>query len=113
MLRTLNNLIRILLFQAHMLPTYWVEALNMDAFILNIIPSNAIHNEIPYEKLFHQPPSYENLGVFGCLCYPYTHVEHKLQPRSTPCVFLGYPDHHSGYRCLDLASNKIILSRHV
>jgi hypothetical protein len=38
---------------------------------------------------------------------------HKLSPRSTPCIFLGYSDHHKGYRCLDLHSNKIIISRHV
>jgi hypothetical protein len=41
-----------------------------------------------------------------------TTAPHKLSPRSTPCIFLGYSDHHKGYRCLDLHSNKII-SRHV
>nr|GEW32253.1 ribonuclease H-like domain-containing protein [Tanacetum cinerariifolium] len=29
------------------------------------------------------------------------------------CVFLGYPALHRGYRCLDLSTNKIIISRHV
>jgi len=38
---------------------------------------------------------------------------HKLQPRSTPCVFLGYPSNHRGYKCLELSSNKIIICRHV
>ncbi|GKD74092.1 ribonuclease H-like domain-containing protein, partial [Tanacetum coccineum] len=37
----------------------------------------------------------------------------QLEPRFTPCIFLGYPTNHRGYRCLDLASNKIIISRHV
>nr|GEX85105.1 copia protein [Tanacetum cinerariifolium] len=32
---------------------------------------------------------------------------------STPCVFLGYPSNHRGYKCYDLATHKIILSRHV
>jgi len=38
---------------------------------------------------------------------------HMLTPRSTLCVFLGFFAHHKGYRCLDLASNKVIISRHV
>ncbi|GKE57921.1 ribonuclease H-like domain-containing protein, partial [Tanacetum coccineum] len=112
-LRTINNLIRTLLFQAHMPPSYWVEALNMAAHLLNILPSTAINNEIPFTKLYNQTPTYEHLRVFRCLCYPYIDVAHKLEPRSTPCIFLGYPANHRGYRCLDLSSNKIIISRHV
>ncbi|GJU71411.1 ribonuclease H-like domain-containing protein [Tanacetum coccineum] len=113
MLRTINNLIRTLLFQAHIPPSYWVEALNMAAHLLNILPSTTINNEIPFTKLYNQTPTYEHLRVFGCLCYPHVDVSHKLEPRSTPCIFLGYPANHRGYRCLDLASNKIIISRHV
>ncbi|GJW77100.1 ribonuclease H-like domain-containing protein [Tanacetum coccineum] len=113
MLRTINNLIRTLLFQAHIPPSYWVEALNMAAHLLNILPSTAINNEIPFAKLYNQIPTYEHLRVFGCLCYPHVDVAHKLEPRSTPCIFLGYPANHRGYRCLDLVSNKIIISRHV
>ncbi|GJY36216.1 ribonuclease H-like domain-containing protein [Tanacetum coccineum] len=85
----------------------------MAAHLLNILPSTAINNEIPFIKLYNQTPTYEHLYVFGCLCYPHVDVSHKLEPRSTPCIFLGYPANHRGYRCLDLASNKIIISRHV
>ncbi|GKE34552.1 ribonuclease H-like domain-containing protein [Tanacetum coccineum] len=97
----------------HIPPSYWVEALNMAAHLLNILPSTAINNEIPFTKLYNQTPTYEHLCVFGCLCYPHVDVAHKLEPCSTPCIFLGYPSNHRGYRCLDLASNKIIISRHV
>ncbi|GJS15736.1 ribonuclease H-like domain-containing protein [Tanacetum coccineum] len=38
---------------------------------------------------------------------------HKLASRATSCIFLRYPVYHKGYRCLDLSSNKIILSKHV
>lgn len=53
--------------------------------------------------------------MFGCLCYPNLSATaaHKLAPHSTPCVFLGYPSDHKGYRCLDLSTNRLIISRHV
>ncbi|GJU62260.1 ribonuclease H-like domain-containing protein [Tanacetum coccineum] len=65
MLRTINNLIRTLLFEAHIPPSYWVEALNMAAHLLNILPSTTINNEIPFTKLYNQTPTYEHLRVFG------------------------------------------------
>jgi hypothetical protein len=53
--------------------------------------------------------------MFGCACYPNlsSTAPHKLSPRSSLCIFLGYYADHKGYRCLDLHSNKIIVSRHV
>lgn len=38
---------------------------------------------------------------------------YKLAPRSTACVFLGYPSSHKGYCCLDLSTRRIIISHHV
>jgi hypothetical protein len=29
------------------------------------------------------------------------------------CAFLGYSSDHKGYRCLDLTTNRVIISRHV
>ncbi|GJZ52281.1 ribonuclease H-like domain-containing protein [Tanacetum coccineum] len=113
MIRTINNVIRTLLFQAHLPPSFWVEALHMATYLLNLLPSTAINNEIPFTKLFQKEPNYSRLRIFGCLCYPHLHSPHKLAPRATPCIFLGFPAYHRGYRCLDLETNKIILSRHV
>lgn len=115
MIRTINNAIRSLLFQAHMSPVYWVEALHVAVHILNILPSVAIHSQIPFTLLFQKAPTYDHLKVFGSLCFPnlnYSHL-HKLAPRSTPCLFLGYPSNHKGFRCMDLKTNRIIISRHV
>nr|GEX96912.1 ribonuclease H-like domain-containing protein [Tanacetum cinerariifolium] len=38
---------------------------------------------------------------------------HKLKPRATPSIYLGHATNHRGYRCLNLNTNKIIISRHV
>lgn len=114
-LRTLNNFVRTLLIQANMPPQFWVEALHMAAHLFNILPSTTIQNQTPFTKLFQKSVDYNSLRVFGCLCYPnlLPTSSHKLSPRSTACVFLGYPTQHKGFRCLDLTTRKIIISRHV
>ena len=113
MIRTINNLIRTLLFQANLPPNYWTEALNMAVYLLNILPSRAIDNEVPFTRLFGFTPDYSLLRTFGCLCYPHIDTNKKLGARAIPSLFLGHATNHHGYRCLDLNTNKIILSRHV
>ncbi|GKC43202.1 ribonuclease H-like domain-containing protein, partial [Tanacetum coccineum] len=113
MVRTINNLIRTLLFQANLPPTFWVEALNMTTHLLNILPSTDIANDIPYTRLYGKDPNYTLLRIFGCLCYPHLYPSHKIEPRATPSILLGYASSHRGYRCLDLHTNKIIISRHI
>ena len=114
-LRTLNDITRTLMFQAYMPPAYWAEALAVATFLLNHCPSQALDFRIPYTLLYQKPPSFSDLRVFGCLCYPNQSATapHKLAPRSTACVFLGYPASHRGYRCPDLTTHRIIISRHV
>jgi hypothetical protein len=115
MLRTLNNVVRTLLIHVAMPPPYWAEALSTAVFLTNRRPSSSIHNGIPYHLLNRKMPDYSILRVFGCLCYPNLSATtpHKLSPRSTACVCLGYPPSQKGYRCLDVSTRKIIISRHV
>jgi hypothetical protein len=69
----------------------------------------------PYFTLNGVTPSYEHLRVFSCACYPNLSAKaaHKLAPWSTRCIFLGYSADHKCYRCLDLTTNNIIVSRHI
>ncbi|KAL9234053.1 hypothetical protein vseg_008969 [Gypsophila vaccaria] len=114
-IRTLNNIMRTLLIHAHMPPEMWHHALAMATYIHNILPSKANDFTSPTSSLYHRVPTYTHLRTFGCLCYPHTPSTtiHKLAPRATPCVFIGYPSNHRGYKCLDLVSRKVIISRHV
>jgi hypothetical protein len=74
-----------------------------------------LDSAVPYTLLHGTTPDYDQLRVFRCLCYPNLSAtaSHKLAPRSIACVFLGYPSSHKGYRCLDLVTKCIIISRHV
>ena len=53
--------------------------------------------------------------MFGCLCFPLfpSPTIHKLQERSTPCVYLGPTLNHRGFKCYDMSNGKIIICRHV
>jgi hypothetical protein len=84
-------------------------------YLLNRIPTKTISVACPHVALFGSAPSYEHLRVFGCACYPniISTAPHKFAPRSTRCVFLGYSVDHKGYRCLDLSTDCLIVSRHV
>jgi hypothetical protein len=114
-IRSVNNVIRTLLIQASLSGRYWVEGLHTATYLLNRLPTTAIQAACPHLALFGSAPSYEHLRVFGCTCYPNTTATapHKLSPYSTRCVFLGYSVDHKGYRCLDLSTNRLIVSRHV
>uniref|UniRef100_A0A2N9I8B6 CCHC-type domain-containing protein n=1 Tax=Fagus sylvatica TaxID=28930 RepID=A0A2N9I8B6_FAGSY len=69
----------------------------------------------PWEKLFHKPPDISHLRTFGCISFPHLrpYNTHKLQPRTTPCIFLGYPAHTKGYICQDPTTKRVYISRHV
>jgi hypothetical protein len=69
----------------------------------------------PFFALYDALLSYHDLHTFGCKCYPNltATTTHKLAPRSSLCAFLGYSHDHKGYRCLNLATNRVIISRHV
>jgi len=115
MIRTINNTTRTLLFQASMPSSYWADALATATHLINRLPTKTLHMSTPFFALHGTLPSYHDLRTFGCSCYPNltATAPHKLAPRSTLCVFLGYPPDHKGYRCLDLNTNRVIISRHV
>jgi hypothetical protein len=94
---------------------FWAEALATAAYLLNRRPCKTTSLISPFQSLYGVPPEYTHLCVFGCLCYPNmtATAPHKLAPRSTRCVFLGYPPDHKGNRCYDLSSRRVITSRYV
>ena len=92
----------------------WHHALQMATYLHIILPNKKLSLKSPTKTLYQKDPPYSHLQVFGCVCYPLrsSTSRNKLQARSTPCV-LGYPPNHRGYKCYDLLSCKIFISRHV
>jgi len=83
--------------------------------VINILPTPKLRMQSPHNKLYKQEPSYDYLRVFDCACYPCRrlYAQHKFDPRSLTCVFIGYSERHKGYRCLLPTTGRVYISRHV
>ncbi|WVZ81687.1 hypothetical protein U9M48_029039 [Paspalum notatum var. saurae] len=88
MIRTTNDVMCTLLFQASLPARFWAGSLHTATYLLNRLPSTASPAPTSHHALFGTPPRYDHLRVFGCACYPNTSTTapHKLAPRSTRCV---------------------------
>ncbi|KAF5813031.1 putative RNA-directed DNA polymerase [Helianthus annuus] len=104
-----------LLAHSHAPQRFWEFAFETAVYLINRMPSRINSNKSPFQHLFNRSPDYSFLRVFGCECFPFLrpYNHHKMDFRSTPCVFLGYSSVHHGYRCLDLQSDRIYIARHV
>ncbi|KAI5313872.1 hypothetical protein L3X38_043048 [Prunus dulcis] len=104
-----------LLAHASMPPAYWAEAMHTIVYLINRLPSKVLGLQSPCQILLHKEPNFTFLKIFGCACFPHLrpYNTNKLHLRSVKCVFLGYSLDHQGYRCLNLTTNRVFLSRHV
>jgi hypothetical protein len=107
-----TNMIRCLLLQVSLLATGQRPC--TPPHLLNRLPSKAVSHPTPHSVLYSTTSSYGHLRVFDCVYYPNTTISapYKLSPRSTRCLFLDYSPDRRGYRCLDLVSHCILISRH-
>jgi transposase InsO family protein len=104
-----------LLSHASLPIVHWTYAITAAIHLINRLPTPTLSHKSPWETLFHKTPDISHLRTFGCICFPLLrpYNTHKLQPRSTPCIFLGYPTFSKGYVCLDPTTHIIYISRHV
>jgi len=104
-----------LLANASMPLKYWDQAFLTATYLINILPSKVIDYQTPVERLLKEKPNYNSLRVFGCACWPNLrpYNTRKLSFRSTKCAFLGYSSMHKGFKCLDISSGRLYISRDV
>lgn len=92
-----------------------MKAFLVATYLINPVPSKVIDFENPLEHLFQQKPDYTSLRVFGCACWPnlWPYNKCKLEFRSKQCPFLGYSNLHKGFKCLDISTGRVYVSRDV
>ncbi|KAF7142376.1 hypothetical protein RHSIM_Rhsim05G0026100 [Rhododendron simsii] len=113
--RNVTELGLTMLFAGHVPKRYWVEAFGTATWLINRQPTRVLNMLSPIEKLTGKKPNYASLRVFGSRCFPYLrdYAKNKFDPKSLPCVFLGYSEFYKGYRCLYPPTGRVYLSRHV
>ncbi|KAD4889465.1 hypothetical protein E3N88_21538 [Mikania micrantha] len=104
-----------LLAQSNVPHRFWHFAFETAVYLINRMPSRTNSHTSPFEHLFKRKPDLSFLRVFGCQCYPHlrSYNTHKMDFRSTSCIFLGYSTAHHGYRCFDPITDRIYIARHV
>lgn len=104
-----------LMHQASLPSTFWIFACHQAVFLINRMTTPNLKDKCPYELLFQESPNYDNVKIFGCLCYPWLkpYAQHKLDSKSKPCVYLGFSNKYYCHQCFDPTTSKVYLSRDV
>jgi histone deacetylase 1/2 len=94
---------------------FWDEAFIAATYLINRIPTKLLNYSTPLETLFHEKPDYSALRIFGCACWPNLrpYNTRKLEFRSKRCAFVGYSNFHKGFKCLDISTGRVYISRDV
>jgi len=84
------------------------------AYIRNCVTTTST-GQTPYERWYGIIPDVSHMRVFGCTAY--AHIPEadrkKLDKKSNKLKFLEYGESQKGYRLLDMAKQKLIISRDV
>lgn len=113
--RHLLDTARALRIQAGLPQKFWGDCVLTATYLINKMPSVLLHWKTPYEVLFSKEPSYDNIRVFGCLCYALMAPKSsdKMEARGRRCVFIGYPPNQKGYKLYDLTTHTTFSSKDV
>ena len=104
-----------MLFEARLSPAFWGDCLQYYVFLLNETPQHALNGNSPKQLVTGQRPNWNSIRVFGSDAY---HVIPNDSLAKVPSVvrgqkliFLGFDDHHSGYKLYDPNERQYIFSR--
>ena len=97
--RTLKDMVRSMMSNCNLPEYLWGEALKTALYILNRVPSKSVP-KTPFELWTGRKPSLNHLRVWGCPAEVkiYDPFQSKLDPKTSRCFFIGYPERAKGYR---------------
>ena len=86
--RHLLNVARYLLLQSGLPLSFWGETVLIVVFLINRLPTSVLHGKSPFEIIYKCLPKFENLRVFGCLCFSVKqNISDKFVERSEKMYF--------------------------
>jgi hypothetical protein len=93
----------------------WAKALNCETYIQNISPHRSVKDNTPYEAWSGLKPEVTHFHIFGSSAWAQipSKKRKELDPQSTECIFVGYPDDVKGYRIIDLSSDRLMIEQSV
>ena len=108
--RTLNERARSMRLHAGLPKTFWADAINTAAYLINRGPSVPLCFKIPEEEWTGKKVDLSYLKVFGCASYAHVDPDarDKLDAKATKCYLIGYGSDYIGYRLWYDQNRKII-----
>lgn len=79
------------------------------------MPCQILQLKSLYFLLYGSTPGINHLKIFDCVCFYLLKLynTHKLQPKISTCIFLGYADQYKWYICFSLQTNWFFMTWHV
>ncbi|XP_074288592.1 uncharacterized protein LOC141613749 [Silene latifolia] len=113
--RHLLDTARALKIQYNLPIRFWGDCLLTATYLINKMHMALLDWKTPHEVLLGEMPKYDELSVFGSLCYATVpaKLRDKLGYRARRCLFLGYPFGKKGYKLYDLEKHIVFVSRDV
>jgi hypothetical protein len=111
--RTLNERARAMRLNAGLPNTFWADAVNTYAYLINRGPSVPLGFRLPEEVWLGREVTHKHLRVFGCDAYigVKDFERDKLDHKARKCTFIGYGDEKMGYRLWDPEARKVYRCR--
>jgi len=107
---------RSLMLNSNVPTHHWGDAVLTACFLINMMPSSSLENQIPYSIIFpHDPLFHVSPRVFGCTCFVHdlSLGLDKLSAKAIKCVFLGYSRLQKGYKCYSPTTRRYYMSADV
>lgn len=112
--RTLVEKARAMLIGSGVAKTFWCEAVETAAYLVNRSPASALkEGKTPFELWEGRKPNISGMRVWGspAYCHVPKETRKKLDSKAWKGIFLGY--HSNGYRIWDPKRKKVVVQRDV